>query len=62
MFANVGPKGLPIVTPVNYLYIWLLKLNSTPHVGYIFRLTIWLLPPNVSYSDECLMKKAFKYV
>ena len=33
MFANAGPKGLPIATPSNYLYIWLLKLNSTSHVA-----------------------------
>ena len=33
MFANAGPKGLPIATPSNCLYIWLLKLTSTPRVA-----------------------------
>ena len=33
MFANAGPKGLPIATPSNCLFIWLLKLNSTPRVA-----------------------------
>ena len=33
MFAKAGPKGLSIATPSNCLYIWLLKLNSTPRVA-----------------------------
>ena len=33
MFANTSPKGLAITTPFNCLYIWLLKLNSTPRVA-----------------------------
>ena len=33
MLANTGPKGLPITTPSNCSYIWLLKLNSIPRVA-----------------------------
>ena len=33
MFGKAIPRGLPITTPSNCLYIWLLKLNSTPCVA-----------------------------